>query len=431
METPNKGLTLHDRLRSLVERTATNCARNQETIDSYLALSASNVRGKLVSIQASNETQRRKTQVSTGSPTKRDGTPSTDETTIASSGGTLLSLDENDVDQVLQLIEALEARNGTLQNILRHREDEFRSIQTKFNELRALQCALDAIDEEEEAARNVERGTTPSSPVDDAEDRQQAIIRTRHITAATNAVTAVTAKLCQREEEVTLLNNLLEDLTREYDDQGNEVKELVKYNTSLSEQLLAKEEELRNDARRWAKAEQTMLASHNALIEELDVLKASTLPEQLGMLTRELNAAINENTSANQRITMLQDSHQKLTDESIVQEQALAAVEKRNEVLIEQLLARDLEFESTIQGLEDMRSALATANQVQTNLQQPALLYCTSSVYLVCAFSIYHSLHFPSLVFSFFLMNQPQPGQYESQLRPRAAVYRALRATHY
>ena len=362
---------MHDRLRSLVEKTATHCARNQETIDSYLQLSASNVRGKL--LRASNETQRRKTHsnenndVTLGSPSsKRDGisfTPYTDETATASANsGTLLSLDEEDVDQILQLIEALEARNGTLQNILRHREDEFRSIQTKFNELRALQCALDAIDEEEEAARLVERGTTQPSSVDDVGNRQQ--INARHMTAATNAVTSVTAKLCQREEEVALLNNLLEDLTREYDDQGKEVKELGKYNTSLSEQLLAKEEELRSDARRWAIAEQTMRAAHNALIEEHDALRASAHSEQVEFLTRELNTAKSENSSANLRFTTLQESHQHLVDESIAREQAFAAVEKRNEVLIEQLLARDLEFESTIQGLEDMRSALATANQV-------------------------------------------------------------------
>ena len=289
MEAP-KGLTLHDRLRSLVEKTATHCARNQDTIDKYLA---SNVRGKL--LRASNE--RRKTHGKENNESKRGTsfTPYTDETTIASpsaprQSGTLLSLDEDDVDQVLQLIEALEARNGSLQNVLRHREDEFRSIQTKFNELRALQCALDAIDEEEEAARLVERGTTPHSPVDDAVDRQQATINARHMTAATNAVASVTAKLYQREEEVTLLNNLLEDLTREYDDQVKVVKELGKYNTSLSEQLQAKEEELRNDARRWAKVEQTMRTAHNALVEERDASRASALPEQIEMLKNHAHA---------------------------------------------------------------------------------------------------------------------------------------------
>ena len=107
-----------------------------------------------------------------------------------------------------------------------------------------------------------------------------------------------------------------------------------------------------------------MRAAHNALIEEHDALRASAHSEQVEFLTRELNTAKSENSSANLRFTTLQESHQHLVDESIAREQAFAAVEKRNEVLIEQLLARDLEFESTIQGLEDMRSALATANQV-------------------------------------------------------------------
>ena len=169
-------------------------------------------------------------------------------------GGGVLTLDEHDADLVLQLIEGLEARSASLGGLLQHREEEFRAIQTKFDELRALQAALDAITEEEEAAaqrRAAEDGPAAaaaagdvdvavggpadadSAPPQPSTSASAAAVPTRPTSVAVNAVATVTAKLHQRESELETLNELLLEVTREYEVERSARVALEKTHASL------------------------------------------------------------------------------------------------------------------------------------------------------------------------------------------------------
>ena len=360
--------TLEQRLRSLAERTATQKATYEEKLQ--LNESGGGIRAKLVRASSEIKLKRKDPRFSPQNPFASPFpphqlcgsiiTPSTDG--HASSAGTtpatpssstmdhnngLLTMDEEDVEQMLCLIEGLEARNASLNSLLQQREEEFASIQAKFDELRSLQRALDAINEAEEAEEATIR-------VEDAGRTPNARTHTTHVqlnqsymqyaSPATNALTTMSGKLTQREDEIQELNQLLEQMARDKD-------QLVRDN-DVAQQSLAAERE-------------AMLAFHSRELIRVQIeTKHECTAQQVQVQAMSMEAHANAQTQMMEELFTSKKLHSDDTNDEVIRDLRSRNddLQTRNDVLISQLHKRDDEFAVTIQRLEEMRSTLATAN---------------------------------------------------------------------
>ena len=397
-------VVIEQRLRSLAERTATQKATYEEKLQlsDYLNESELNegggIRAKLVRASSEVKLKRKDSRFSPQGfhspfpPHQLCGsiiTPSTDghDGKTSSSAGTtpatpssstmdhhngLLTMDEEEVEQMLCLIEGLEARNASLNSLLQQREEEFTSIQAKFEELRSLQRALDAIneaEEEEEATIRVEdAGRTPSARTH-MTNVQRNKSYMQYASPATNALTTMSGKLTQREDEILELNQLIEQMARD--------KEQLVRDNDVAQQSLAAERE-------------AMLAFHS---RELIRMQMETKKECIEQQVQTTSVEANANAQS-QMMEELFNTRSLLTDDNnnVVMRELQAQnndLQTRNNVLISQLHKRDDEFAVTIQRLEEMRSALATANDGKHTLSSTLVRPFATSYTLSTSFPLF------------------------------------------
>jgi len=211
---------LEERLRSLQEKTATTVQRSPQprSPPPRLPLSGvktplTGVRGKLLLASAAKRAASHRTVTrlfgTPGSPAPAGSVDTTPGTPLSAADGGLV-LTEGDIEELLALIEGLEARNTVLDGLLLQRDADFTALKGKFDELCALQRALDAAYEEEEDEEEKAGGPLPPDTPTTPRRRQQQ--QQQHAAWAV----ALTDKLARRDADVAALESRLAAAAREH-----------------------------------------------------------------------------------------------------------------------------------------------------------------------------------------------------------------------